>query len=85
MSRRRAAKSSAKPSNRQYGNEDCKAYRDMEEILGREDIDAVLITTGDRWHAPASILAARAGKDVYSEKPCAMTIARVPANSTKAS
>ena len=61
--------------NRQYGNEDCKDHREMEEIFGREDIDAVLITTGDRWHAPASILAARAGKDVYSEKPCAMTIA----------
>jgi predicted dehydrogenase len=64
-----------KTVNRQYGNEDCKAHREMEEIFGREDIDAVLITTGDRWHAPASILAARAGKDVYSEKPCAMTIA----------
>ena len=63
-----------KTVDRQYGNEDCKAYRDMNEVLARKDIDAVLITTGDRWHAPASILAARAGKDVYSEKPCAMTI-----------
>ena len=60
--------------DRHYGNEDCKAHRDMREILGRADIDAVLITTGDRWHTPGSILAARAGKDVYSEKPCAMTI-----------
>ncbi|MEZ6100760.1 MAG: hypothetical protein R3E01_17470 [Pirellulaceae bacterium] len=34
----------------------------------------MLIATGDRWHAPASILAAQAGKDVYSEKPCGMTI-----------
>lgn len=63
-----------KTVDRQYGNADCKAHREMEEILGRSDIDAVLITTGDRWHAPASILAAKAGKDVYSEKPCAMTI-----------
>ena len=60
--------------NREYGNEDCKSHRDMREVLDRKDIDAVLITTGDRWHAPGSILAARAGKDVYSEKPCAMTI-----------
>jgi predicted dehydrogenase len=60
--------------NRAYGNEDCASYPDMREILAREDIDAVLIATGDRWHATASILAARAGKDVYSEKPCAMTI-----------
>jgi len=63
-----------KITNRQYGNEDCKTHRDMMEVLGRDDIDAVLIATGDRWHTPASILAAKAGKDVYSEKPCAMTI-----------
>jgi predicted dehydrogenase len=63
-----------KTVNRKYGNEDCKAYRQMEEVFGRDDIDAVLIATGDRWHTPASILAARAGKDVYSEKPCAMNI-----------
>ena len=61
-------------TNRHYGNEDCKSYHDMREVLDRKDIDAVLIATGDRWHAPASILAARAGKDVYSEKPCSMTI-----------
>jgi predicted dehydrogenase len=60
--------------NRHYGNEDCKSHRDMREVLGRDDLDAVLIATGDRWHASASILAAKAGKDVYSEKPCAMNI-----------
>jgi predicted dehydrogenase len=58
-----------------YRNGDCAAYRDFHELLARRDIDAVLIATGDRWHAPASILAARAGKDVYSEKPCGLTIA----------
>jgi predicted dehydrogenase len=57
-----------------YGNQDCVMYRDMFELLERKDIDAVLIATGDRWHALASILAARAGKDVYSEKPCGITI-----------
>jgi len=58
------------------GNQDCKTYRDIREFLAlRTDIDAVLIATGDRWHALASILAMRAGKDVYSEKPSAMTIA----------
>lgn len=58
-----------------YGNHDCRLYRDFRELLGRKDIDAVLIATGDRWHSPASILAAEAGKDVYSEKPCGLTIA----------
>ncbi len=58
-----------------YGNRDCVLYRDFREMIARPDIDAVLIATGDHWHALASIMAARAGKDVYSEKPCAMTIA----------
>lgn len=58
-----------------YGNTDCTVYRDFRKLLDRRDIDAVLIATGDRWHAAASILAAKAGKDVYSEKPCGITIA----------
>lgn len=58
-----------------YENKDCVLYRDFRELLDRKDIDAVLIATGDRWHAAASILAAKAGKDVYSEKPCGITIA----------
>ena len=59
-----------------YGNKDCAMYRDMREFLAaRTDIDALLIATGDRWHATASVLAMRAGKDVYSEKPSSMTIA----------
>ncbi|MBQ8113190.1 MAG: Gfo/Idh/MocA family oxidoreductase [Kiritimatiellae bacterium] len=57
-----------------YGNKDCKTYIDMREMLERKDIDAVHIATGDRWHAPASGLAMRAGKDVYCEKPSAMTV-----------
>ena len=40
-----------------------------------KDIDAVLIATGDRWHTPLSIMTAQAGKDIYCEKPCSMTIA----------
>jgi predicted dehydrogenase len=50
-------------------------YRDFREMLPRQDIDAVLIATGDRWHTMASICCAKAGKDVYCEKPCSMTIA----------
>lgn len=59
-----------------YGSRDCATYRDMREFLAsRTDIDALLIATGDRWHALASTMAMRAGKDVYSEKPSAMTVA----------
>ena len=59
-----------------YGNKDCATYRDLREFLAeRTDLDAVLITTGDRWHAVASVLAMRSGKDVYSEKPSSMTVA----------
>lgn len=58
----------------QNGDTACNTYRDFRDLLGRKDIDAVVIATGDRWHAPMSIFAAEAGKDVYSEKPCAITI-----------
>ena len=60
--------------NRDYQNEDCTKTRDMFEVLERKDIDIVQITTGDRWHTLGTILAAKAGKDVYCEKPCSMNI-----------
>ena len=60
--------------NRQYNNQDCVKTRDMFEVFARKDIDAVVIATGDRWHAVASMLAAKAGKDIYCEKPCSMTV-----------
>ncbi len=61
--------------DKHYGNKDCVLYSDMFDIYARDDIDALLIATGDRWHTMASVLAAKAGKDVYSEKPCSTTIA----------
>ncbi len=70
--RRQAVKDLADQTN---GDQQCATYRDFRELLDRDDLDAVLIATGDRWHAPISILAAQAGKDVYSEKPCAITLA----------
>ena len=60
-----------------YGNKDCAMFGDMRQFLAeRTDVDAVLIATGDRWHAPASIMAMRAGKDVYCEKPACLTMAQ---------
>ncbi len=58
-----------------YGNQDCATYGDLRELLARADIDAVLIATGDNWHSMAAILAARAGKDMYCEKPMSVALA----------
>src|SRR5215213_445798 len=59
-----------------YDNQDCAMYRDFRELLDRADIDAVLIATGPNWHATAAMYAARAGKDMYCEKPCTKNIAQ---------
>ena len=58
-----------------YGNKDCSAYNDFREIFVRDDLDTVLIATPDHWHAILSIEAAKAGKDIYCEKPISLTIA----------
>ena len=49
-------------------------YADFREVLGRKDIDAVVIAVPDHWHSVIAILAARAGKDIYCEKPLSLTI-----------
>jgi len=60
-----------------YGNKDCAVYGDLRQLLAeRTDVDAVLIATGDRWHALASVWAMQAGKDVYCEKPACLTMAQ---------
>jgi predicted dehydrogenase len=52
----------------------CAAYVDFRDIVGRRDIDAVVIGTPDHWHAIQAVQAARAGKDIYCEKPLTLTI-----------
>ena len=61
--------------DRHYGNGNCVIYRDDAELLAREDIEAVMIATSDRWHACMAVWAAQSGKDIYCEKPAAITIA----------
>jgi hypothetical protein len=69
--RRKAVKARA---DAKYGNTDCATYRDLREILQRQDIDAVLVATGPNWQGLAAMMSANAGKDVYAEKPCTKTI-----------
>jgi Oxidoreductase family, NAD-binding Rossmann fold/Oxidoreductase family, C-terminal alpha/beta domain len=65
-----------KTADEKYGNEQCAMYQDFRELLDRSDIDAVLIATGPNWHATMAMNAARAGKDMYCEKPVTKNIAQ---------
>ena len=52
---------------------ECKTYLKFEEVLERDDIDAVHITTPDHWHVPIAIKAARAGKHIHLAKPLGLS------------
>lgn len=53
----------------------CAAYEDYRELLNKEkQLDAVIVSTPDHWHAPIAIASMRAGKHVYSQKPMAHSV-----------
>lgn len=53
----------------------CDAYEDFREVIARDDIDAVETALPDHWHAIPVIEAAKAGKDIYGQKPLSLTVA----------
>jgi predicted dehydrogenase len=53
----------------------CTPYGDFRELIGRKDIDVIANCTPDHWHVIPAIMAAKAGKDVISEKPLSLTVA----------
>lgn len=57
------------------GDADCAVYGDFRALLARDDVDAVVIASPDHWHVPIATAAARAGKDMYLEKPIGVTMA----------
>jgi predicted dehydrogenase len=62
--------------NQHYGNDDCAVYTDFREIIAREDIDVILAAPPDHWHVLIALAAARAGKDIYLEKPMGLSLAQ---------
>jgi predicted dehydrogenase len=75
----------ARKASGQY--KECAAYVDFRELLARKDIDVVEVATPDHWHAIPVLMACKAGKDIYCQKPLALTIAegRAMSNAVKQS
>ena len=59
---------------KQVNDKDVKGYADFQEVIARKDVDIVHVATPPHWHAYMSIAAAKAGKDVWCEKPMSRTI-----------
>jgi len=66
--------SRARQINNHYKRNVCTPYNDFRRMLDRKDVDGVVIATPDHWHVPAAFEAARAGKDMYVEKPLGLCV-----------
>jgi predicted dehydrogenase len=60
--------------DKHYGDNGCATYNDFRDLLAHDDIDAVVIAPQDHWHALMAVAAARAGKDMYCEKPLGISV-----------
>ncbi len=52
----------------------CRVYEDFREMMAREDLDVVYVATPDHWHCAATLLAAKQGKHIYTQKPLSLTV-----------
>ncbi len=64
-----------KAVDQKQGDNSCAQIHNYEELMARQDIDAVMLAVPDNWHALVAIAAANAGKHIWGEKPLARTIA----------
>ncbi len=62
----------SKINNKKYNA--CKGFEDFREVMAKSDIDAVEVVIPDHWHSIPVLMAAKAGKDIYCQKPLALTI-----------
>ena len=75
LARFKAGAESVNAEKLEGGKQEVDTYENYRELLERKDIDAVVIVAPDHWHAMIAVDAARAGKDIYCEKPLALTVA----------
>lgn len=63
-----------KHTDDRYGNQSCQTYLDYRELIGRGDLDAVMLALPDHWHTLPAVAAAKAGLDIHGQKPLARSI-----------